>query len=275
VLEIEGSTLIIRDLGYINVRSLKEIIKRTASFLCRLHTSADAYEIVDGKRQIICFKKLYETMRHSNLERMEKTVLIGHGKDEVMCRLIIVLLPDTIVEQRLRHTSARKKHKKRSAVISDKYRYRARFNLFITNAPATLLPMDIVDDIYAQRWQIELLFKSWKSICNIDKVKKVNRFRLECYMYAKLILIMLCWKTIWSLRIHAYRSCGLVVSIQKGFQRLYRFAESLRGFIGYEMDLFHKTIQNIIQTVGLLELEKHGQDATSMELMCLSSMVES
>ena len=47
------------------------------------------------------------------------------------------------------------------------------------------------------RWQIELTFKIWKSICKIDKVKKVKKDRLECYIWAKLLMIVLCWRIVW------------------------------------------------------------------------------
>ncbi len=45
-----------------------------------------------------------------------------------------------------------------------------------------LILRDLADmSLAVLKWQIELMFKSWKSICDIEKVKKVKRHRLRYY----------------------------------------------------------------------------------------------
>lgn len=65
------------------------------------------------------------------------------------------------------------------------------YNLYLTNTPENALPEDAVFDIYGLRWQIELLFKIWKSLLCIDKVGKMNIFRFESYLYGRLLFILL------------------------------------------------------------------------------------
>ena len=66
------------------------------------------------------------------------------------------------------------------------------FTLFITNVPCSVLSSEKVQQYYSLRWQIELLFKIWKSILEIDKIGQLSLFRFEVYLYSRLILLLLC-----------------------------------------------------------------------------------
>ena len=64
----------------------------------------------------------------------------------------------------------------------------------ITNAHEDIMPLAEASMFYRLRWQIELIFKTWKSLASIDKVKKIKKERFECQLYARLIWILLNWK---------------------------------------------------------------------------------
>jgi hypothetical protein len=57
-----------------------------------------------------------------------------------------------------------------------------------------------VHDLYSLRWQIELLFKTWKSFFEIDHCKEIKKERLECHLYGQLIAILLCSSTMFQMR---------------------------------------------------------------------------
>jgi len=99
-------------------------------------------------------------------------------------------VPEEIGQKRLEKLEAKKaRHKK--WVLSQQAKDMCWFNVYITNAPEEKLPASMVRLVYSLRWQIELVFKIWKSVFDIDKVKKMSIFRFECYIYAKLISILL------------------------------------------------------------------------------------
>lgn len=50
------------------------------------------------------------------------------------------------------------------------------------------------------RWQIEILFKTWKSFFQIHKCKEIKKERLECHLYGQLISILLCISTMFKMR---------------------------------------------------------------------------
>ncbi|WP_438713361.1 transposase [Enterococcus sp. DIV0806c] len=55
--------------------------------------------------------------------------------------------------------------------------------------------MDMVHEVYSLRWQIELLFRIWKLVSKINKVKKINVYRLKYHIYSKLIALWLTMTT--------------------------------------------------------------------------------
>ncbi|EMF0052632.1 transposase [Enterococcus hirae] len=61
---------------------------------------------------------------------------------------------------------------KKRKPLSDRSKKIKRLNIYITNCPVVHVPMDMVHEVYSLRWQIELLFKVWKSVFKINKIKK-------------------------------------------------------------------------------------------------------
>jgi hypothetical protein len=74
------------------------------------------------------------------------------------------------------------------------------------------LPMENVWPLYHLRWQIELVFKIFKSVAQIDKIKKVNVFGFECYLYGKLLRALSGWDVYWNLT-RSINASGKVISI--------------------------------------------------------------
>jgi hypothetical protein len=53
--------------------------------------------------------------------------------------------------------------------------------------PLEWLTLEQISLIYRLRWQIELLFKLWKSECQINRIAGRIRERVLCEIYAKLV----------------------------------------------------------------------------------------
>lgn len=191
---VEEGDLIVRDLAYMHLNALQGIVKKIAHFLSRLNTQRKVYKEWDGQMEELDFAAIVKFMRENDIKQYEEQVWLGKKKD-LQVRLFLFLMPSSVYNERMRKANANAR--KKGHQVSEGYKARAALNLFITSAPEQLIDIDTAWRIYTLRWQIELTFKIWKSICKIDKVKKVKKDRLECYIWAKLLMIVMCWRVAW------------------------------------------------------------------------------
>jgi len=186
--EIVRNCLYIRDLGYFDLKHFMRLDKEDAYFLSRIKTNA-VYSMLDenGKMKRI---DIADYLPEAGQTKELSEVYIGFKKKKLKARLIMQAVPEEVALQRLKKLEQyQSKHKDRT--ISEQRKAMCFFNMYITNAPVEMLATEIIRLIYTLRWQIELIFKIWKSIFKIDKVKKMSIFRFECYIYSKLIAILI------------------------------------------------------------------------------------
>lgn len=67
----------------------------------------------------------------------------------------------------------------------------SRVNLLVTNTLPEELPATEVYAFYSLRWQIEILFKTWKSIFRVHVVKPMKLERFQCHLYGQLLRLYL------------------------------------------------------------------------------------
>lgn len=78
--------------------------------------------------------------------------------------------------------------------LTEKHRIHCRYNTFITNVERKSLQAKMIRKVYYLPWQIELVFKTWKSNLQINKLKRVKKERLECQLLARLPWALLNWR---------------------------------------------------------------------------------
>jgi len=118
---------------------------------------------------------------------VEKSVLVG-ARERVAAQLIAVRMPEAIVNERRRHAHA--VAKKCGYTPSQAYLTLLAWNLFITNVPASVWPPQTVAIVYTLRWQVELVFKAWKSHLHLATLTTTTKNSTLCYLYGRLLLIV-------------------------------------------------------------------------------------
>lgn len=191
---VEAGSLVIADLGYFRLDSLKAIVEKKAFFLSRYHYTTALFWSGGEKLDIFAY------LRSKRCQSQDLWVEMGASlKQRIACRLIAVSVPPTVVEERRR--KARRRAKVMKKTYTDDYMASLAWSVFVTNIPDTLLSAEQVVLFYRIRWQIELIFKFWKSFCGLESIPALRQERVLTEFYAKLLIALIANYLIAPLRI--------------------------------------------------------------------------
>lgn len=207
--EIKKGDLEISDLGYFGVETFAKIERKEAFYVSRLKTNVTLYQKNDdGKLEEFDLVEFVKKMKQGM--QTEIQIYLKSKKTIIETRLIIERVPDEVKAERLRKLN--RKNKKKGRQTKERTKILRGFNLHITNAPSEILPTKAIRQFYTIRWQIELIFKSWKSNFSLDKITGTRPQRIKCMIYAKLLFIFIVHKVINVARSYAWSKLTREVS---------------------------------------------------------------
>jgi hypothetical protein len=213
--------LVLRDLGYYSIESYRQIDEQQAWYVSRLKSQISIYEKSRTGYKKLSYRKVIKQLERTGQRYLDKEVYIGHTH-KYPVRLIANLLEKPAIARRV----ARKKHGKKQLTKSDKEM--CRLNIVITNLPAEMATAEELYRLYKIRWQIELMFKVFKSVVKLDKVRKMQPARLKCYLYSKLLWILLSRDICRCFERVAWIKHGRMLSLYKCFTLLKQQATVLK-----------------------------------------------
>lgn len=211
--DVQPGDLIIRDLGYYSDEVIAGYERRRAFFISKLIHGVSV-RTEQGAERKVDFGELFQTLKSAGQTHADMEVFIG--KKRRPARLVVVPIPEEVYRKRIRQRN--RDNRSLGYTISGEYKSRARFNLFVTNIPLDACSYETICNLYRLRWQIELAFKSWKSVMRVDQLRKVKRERMLTTLYGKLLWIFLNWKIIAECRNDCYRNGRRLLSTIKCFK---------------------------------------------------------
>lgn len=253
--DIQKGDLVIRDLGYFSSVVLKSIIEKEAFFLSRLKSKM----LVFDESTRFDFGKLYQKMINGNISQFHINAYIG-DKERIPVRMTVELVPEEVYQKRIR--TVEKENKKIGCQISNEFKMRARFNILVTNVAQDDLPPENMYKLYKTRWQIELIFKTWKSTMGINKIHPMKYHRLMCLFYAKFILFLINSNIVYLINRLFYTKFNKVLSQNKCFKSLLLHFEEVRKLIWeshYMLTNFIKNIYGLLSKNHWLEKRKNKE----------------
>jgi Transposase DDE domain len=178
--------LVIGDRGYSNPPGIAHVVDQGADLLVRVNRGALPLVRPDGT-EIDVLEWVRGFGGNAAVEIDAHVVLrVGKTTRAIPGRLIGRQLPKAAAERARQR--ARREH---GPSVSADVMEAAGYILLFTTAPTSRLSAARCMDAYRLRWQIELQFKRWKSLCHFDRLPNYRDDTMQAWLTAKLLLGLL------------------------------------------------------------------------------------
>jgi hypothetical protein len=224
-----AGSLSILDLGYFSLERFRRIEEAQAYWISRYQHNTKVFNGTGKQLSLLHFLQ-----EHGENGLVDMPVVLGE-KERLPCRLIAVRVPPEVAARR--RQQACEKARDHGRQPSQEYLDLQEWTIFVTNCSSELLSWKEVVVLYRARWQIELLFKLWKSHNQLaQRELGASPQRQMAVLYAKLIgVIVQHWillSTTWndgqrSLRKAATIVRDWIVSIAEALDDLGRLGDLL------------------------------------------------
>lgn len=268
------------DLGYFTIEYLKQIHDKKAFFISKIKSTTLLYTknptpTINSKGKVL---KSTEYIKIDIFELIKplasgqtielKDIYIG-SKKHIKTRLIITKLSEE--NKKKRNDKLVRDMKRARGNINERSLAWNQVNVYITNAPKEGLAIEDVHHTYSLRWQIEIMFKVWKSIFNINAVKPMKIERFLCFLYGRLISLILSSSIVFTAKNLIYQEKDIETSELKSFYILTEFFDKLRIEIFKGYLAIHRLLKIIIATIAKLgkKSRRKGKKTLNQILECL------
>lgn len=168
-------TLSLRDLAYFNLSELDQ----TKPYSLSRYKAGIKLISETGQSQTMS-----KWLAAQNTERIDQWVKLGQ-QEQVKVRLLAARVPASVAEQRRQKLKA--EAKREGKAVSAERLALSEWQVYVTNVPQALLSLEEGLSLGRSRWQIELVFKEWKSQGQIDEWRSEKPSAILCELYAKLL----------------------------------------------------------------------------------------
>lgn len=184
--QAQAGSLHLFDLGFFKQEIFAEFSQKKAYFICRYQPQTAVYEQPEAKTSF----DLATHLRQSQADQWCLNIFLGE-KARVPVRLVAQRLPPEVAAARRRKAKEKAKQDGRRPPLTERALQLLDWAIFITNVPEAWLSVEQLLLVYRLRWQIELIFKFWKSRAKLKEIGPYRPARVLCQCYARLTALVL------------------------------------------------------------------------------------
>lgn len=175
---LPAGSLRLADLGYYSLEALQEYTQQGVYILSRLPARTALFD-TQGRRW-----KLHEFLQTRRDGPVDAWVYVG-TRWRVRLRLLAWRVAPEVAARRRRRLE--KRAQKSGRPVSVAQTILADWNVLVTTASEEMIGLREACVLARLRWQVELLFKLWKSGGRLDKSAAAKPYRVLCELLAKLL----------------------------------------------------------------------------------------
>jgi hypothetical protein len=188
--ELPAQSLHIGDLGFFKLDRFRQWNESNVYWLTRYKTGTHLYTPEKEPIDLISLLK--------DNDEVNMPVIVGSGNRGVPAQLIARRISEEGLVKRLARLKEQARLDQRPT--TQRQLELAQWTIYLTNVPD--LTFDQAHVLIRLRWQIELLFKLWKSHAHVLKSRSANPFRQQCEGLAKLLGVIIAH---WSLLVSGWQ----------------------------------------------------------------------
>jgi len=174
----EQGELVLADRAYCSPSGIQHVLDAHADVLVRYRLGG--IDLLDASGNKLDVLQRVAHLAIGETADIDVEAKLSRGK--ALGRLIAYRLPDDAVDR------ARKRLRKELGTVSAQVMEAAKYVLLFTTASRQRLNAERCLQAYRLRWQIELQFKRWKSLCGFDVLPNYRDDTTLAWLYAKVLL---------------------------------------------------------------------------------------
>jgi hypothetical protein len=190
--DLPAGSLRLADLGYFKVKVFEQLNRQGVWWVSRLPARAGIWQN-DQVMHVLDWLNQQESMCID--QAVELT------RQRLPCRLLAMRVPAQVAKERRKRARESAKARKKSQLKPETLAL-CDWTILVTNLPPEAFTPDEILSLQRLRWQIELLFKLWKTDLSIDAWRSQQPHQILTEVYAKLLLALVqhwllllgCWQ---------------------------------------------------------------------------------
>lgn len=184
--KIGKQDIIIGDRAYGTLKGIAHVKAHEADFLFRLR--ANAFQLYDRLGNKIALEQ--ELCDLEEGETVSLNLFYKEGKSLVPIRICAIGKSKEAQEKGIRNIK-KSNTKKMRGKVSPLQEVFNRFIVVVTSLPGEISTENVME-LYRMRWEIELVFKRFKSIFHYDEMPSKNEETVLAWFYGKLLVAAIC-----------------------------------------------------------------------------------